>query len=196
MSRSYSCSIGLALVLACAPQGGRPVDAPAHSGAAATAVGAVPEPDDSSCDFVHATAHPNPDSLIVEFLRRDMHGQFLQSEKWLDSATTCPGHLPGPDFFTLVADVHLVASSRTLDTAQYLAVYRRLGWTGEDSTGSQLTVRPSPKADTLHFRLVRTGFGWRVDDPEMPQYVLAAAVRDRFPPVEQARLDSLSRLPP
>jgi hypothetical protein len=141
-------------------------------------------------------AHPDPDSLIIEFLRRDTQGQFLQTEKWLDSATVCPGNLPGPDFFTLVADVHLVASSRTADTAQYLAVYRRLGWSGRDTTGTELTVRPSPRADTLRFRLVRTAFGWRVDDPEMPQYVLAATVRNRFPPAEQARLDSLGQLPP
>ena len=150
---------------------------------------------DSSCYFVRAQQHSDPDSLVAEFVKRDAAGEFLLYSPWLDSATVCPGHLPGPDAFTVVTDYRIAGQGKGRDTAKYLVIYRRVGSTRSDEKGATM-IMEHLGIDTLPYTLLRTEYGWRVSEPQLPQFVTARASRPIFKGAERKRLDSLSRLTP
>src|SRR5207244_12593135 len=102
-----------------------------------------------------------------------------------DTATLCPGHMPGPDAFTVVRDYRRIGSHIGPDTAVFDVVYSRLGTTAYAPGGERIIV-PDFRPETLHYSLIRTRTGWRLDSPDLPQRVLADSAKPLFPP-EQVR---------
>jgi hypothetical protein len=106
--------------------------------------------DTAGCELAPILGHPDPDSLVREFVRRDSAGQFTQSSNWFNGAVDCPGHEPGPD----------------AATAGRAATIRRLA---RDSTTLRAEVRwerasePGVLVETL--TVIRTPYGWRVRSP-------------------------------
>jgi hypothetical protein len=146
-----------------------------------------------SCDFVTMVAHENAQDLAREFLRRDGAGEFLQSSSWFDGATDCPGHEPGPDVFTLVANYATtpIAASDSAVTIQ--VTYRVLGHVHGDASGFDvLDAQPRILVDTLALR--HTAWGWRVRSPALWQRVLVASAiaKRRFRPTDIDRIHRLA----
>ncbi len=144
-----------------------------------------------SCEFVKDSAHLDGNVLIQDFLARDAAGQFLQSDKWFDGATDCPGHEPGPDSYTLI-EAYTPSIAPVNDTLIRAVVSsRRIGYAGSEGVGQPtLRIDPGPMVDTVWTR--RTRYGWRIVSPALRQHVLLSA------PASQAELapfkDSLARL--
>jgi len=154
--------------------------------------------DDPSCEFVRADAHTSADTLLRDFLERDGRGEFLRRSAWLDSATMCPGHLPAPDQFIVVGAYSITPESRDSALARYRVVYQHLGYASaaapSTSAGGWADFQPHAQADTLHFVLVRSPHGWRVAEPQLPQYVVARSARPMLVPAQRPRLDSMVRI--
>jgi len=122
MLRAATFSTLLVLAASCSAEEVRPVnEAPLGSNAALEVAPSVddptpvpvPAPEDETCEFVASRDHPDPDSLISEFLARDAEGDFLQTSDWFAGATMCPGHEPGPDFYTVVEGYEVASLERT-----------------------------------------------------------------------------------
>jgi hypothetical protein len=96
--------------------------------------------------------HPDPDSLLHEFVRRDSAGQFTQSSEWFNRAVDCPGHEPGPDVATAIRSVELRPLGR--DSTVLRAELR---W--------QRALEPGALVETLTVR--HTPYGWRVQSPAL-----------------------------
>lgn len=121
------------------------------------------------CGFDTTTAHPDPDRLITEFLERDAAGQFLQTDRWFNGATECPGQEPGPDAH-LVIDAYRVAPlSRSADTVRVAVTSAVVGMWGH------LGLQPDAREVVDTVTAIRTPHGWRIAGPALRQFVLRAA---------------------
>jgi hypothetical protein len=155
----------LLLVSACAERA-------AHSTADSAGVMPSPPPtmavnDTGGCDLSRTVAHPNPDTLLREFVRRDSAGQFTASNEWFNRAVDCPGHEPGPDVATTVRRYELRELSRTDSMLQTEVRWER---TGNAASGASGTY-----AETLS--VVRTPYGWRIRSPALNPKVPAKPSR-------------------
>jgi hypothetical protein len=141
-----------------------------------------------ACDFVAREANPDPVALVEEYVRRDNQGQFLGRNAWLDTAYACPGHLPGPDMFTVVRRSR-IASAKLSDTLATIAVTSDVvGIMGQDSMGSVFESGARTRVDT--FVVTNTPYGWRIFLPQLPDNVLGSWVLSR---PERIRLRDSSR---
>jgi hypothetical protein len=128
---------------------------------------------EASCLFEKRHDHPDPDSLIAEFLRRDAAGDFLRSNSWFDGATECPGHEPGPDQHTAIARYQTRVASRSDSLAAVEVTTLVLGAV----TYTEFIPGITTLVDTLVAR--RTPFGWRLTGHVLRQHVLASVVLER-----------------
>ena len=129
--------------------------------------------EDSSCGLSHAVAHPDPDTLVAEFLRRDAEGEFLQASDWLDGAHACPDHEGGPDAYVVIRDYAPRELRRLPDTLEVLVTSHVLGTA--DYRG--FVPDTATSADTV--RAVRTPYGWRIASLGLRLRVLEEAARRR-----------------
>lgn len=128
---------------------------------------------DSTCAFDTTSRFDDPVSLARDFLIRDKGGDFLKSDAWFDSATTCPGHEPGPDAFTVIDGWVVKFDTLGRDTVRARVTYRRLG---SLSGGTHFTTDTGDELRVL--RVVRTGFGWRIASPALDAHVDVDELRD------------------
>jgi hypothetical protein len=158
LSRAVSRAVGILIpvqltALAC----GVASDAPARKADSARTERVAPpsldaDADTVGCEFAAVMTHPDPDSLLREFVRRDSAGQFTQSSEWFTRAVDCPGHEPGPDVATAI---------RGVEIRQF----------GRDSTSLRAEVRwaraeePGTLVETLTVR--HTRYGWRIQSPAL-----------------------------
>jgi hypothetical protein len=142
--------------------------------ALSSAVVSIASEADTSCEFVRVKAHPSADSLIAEFLRRDAVGQFLQTDSWFAGAVECPGHEPGPDAYTVIADFRTRDLDRTAASLAVEVTSRRLGFV--EASGGFRADSGQP-VDTV--RAIRTEYGWRVAAPSLRQFVSESVARAR-----------------
>jgi hypothetical protein len=127
-----------------------------------------------SCMFQRVDLHPDPASLVEEFLDRDASGQFLRTDKWFDQATTCPGHEPGPDAFLTIADYHFETLFVSDTVARYVVTYEILGLVIPALTADVFRPNEGMRIDTL--TVVSTAYGWRIKSPALLQRVFADTV--------------------
>ena len=127
-----------------------------------------------ACDFVPRDANPDPVGLIAEYIRRDKQGQFLGRNAWLDTAYSCPGHLPGPDMFTVVRSSRIVTTTLSDTLTTILVASDVAGVMGQDSVGPVFEPGSRTRVDT--FVVSNTPYGWRIDLPQLPDNVLGSWV--------------------
>ncbi|MCI0690431.1 hypothetical protein L0337_00320 [candidate division KSB1 bacterium] len=147
---------------------------------------------DADCDFVKVYAHPNPDTLIHEFLERDAAGQFLQSDPWFNGAIDCPGHEPGPDSHTIISGYLVTPFLSEENEVQFTVRSEVLGFVTFVSFNQQGFFEDRKAVvDTLVVR--RTPYGWRIKSPALRQFVLAdsAIARGTLPESECDRIRSM-----
>lgn len=160
----------VALALAgCSSPESRPA-ADTSSPRAAAAVAPVPwylDPAEG-CDFDTTAAHPDPDVLLRDYVARDAAGQFLRTDAWFAGAVECPGHEPGPDFFTVIDDHAVAPLARGVDTVR-VAITSTVAGT-MDAAGFR--AAPGLAVDTV--TAIRTPYGWRIASPALRQRVRRA----------------------
>jgi hypothetical protein len=112
-----------------------------------------------SCEFVKTLAHPKPDALLHEFLRRAAAGEFAEAEEWLPAALDCPGHEPGHDIFSVVRSYSAARLDSVRDTVRYTL--------SRPTIGFRSSARFYRELDSLHdtVTLYHTRFGWRIKSP-------------------------------
>jgi hypothetical protein len=116
-----------------------------------------------SCDFSKVYANPSPDTLLREHLRRDGAAELTSSVPWIDSSIDCPGHLPGPDVYTLIAAYSIDRLSVLGDSALASVTFKQIGKVYSDSTFEADTA-----TKTEQVILVRTKYGWRIRNDTYP----------------------------
>ena len=130
------------------------------------------------CGLLHAERFTEPLELARYYVDHDSAGVFLETTPVTDSVYLCPNHLPGPDAFTVVKDTRLRLLARTDTSAEVEFAGVAAGTVGSDSTDHRyLTPKPAAIVDT--FRLVKTAYGWRIDSPQLPDWVSGTTVLRR-----------------
>jgi hypothetical protein len=143
------------------------------------------------CGFLQVRLFPDPVALVRHYVEQDNMGRFLQSNALTDSVYLCPGHLPGPDAFTVVTSSEVQPLTSNDSIAHVLVRSAQLGQMTQDSVGMVFVRDPRTVIDT--FVVLHTYYGWRIESPQLPDRVLGSAVLarpDRIPLRQQVR-DSL-----
>ena len=166
----------------------------------APAVAKAPDPwflrPDEQCRFDSTANHADPESLVREFVQRDVQGTFLGRDAWLDSAVECPGRERAGDGYSVVADAEVVPGRTAGDSAKVGVRYTLVGTA--DANG----FRPDMRIVTDTVTVARTRFGWRMVTPSPAAHVLVdvAKKHQRFTSADQwaidASLTQLRRLQP
>lgn len=109
---------------------------------------------DDSCDFQKIDLKMSPKSLVEEYLRLDFAGQFLNNNKWMDQAITCPGHAPGPDSSTVVSKYQIVSFTGNSIKVSYDVI----GHLDAEKFKTEMTTQ------TVSIKVIQTPFGYKIDD--------------------------------
>lgn len=129
------------------------------------------------CGFLQTTLFPDPVALVHHYVEEDNVGRFLESTPLTDSVYTCPGHLPGPDEFTVVSSSEVQPLTSTDSSARVLVRSVQFGKMMQDSAGWVFVRDMATVVDT--FVVLHTTYGWRIESPELPGRVLGTAVLAR-----------------
>jgi hypothetical protein len=148
------------------------------------------------CEFLATRINEDAYRLVEEYVRRDSQGAFLATNRWLDSAYLCPGHLPGPDAFTAISTTTITELDRSDSLVRYFVRSTQLGDMTQDSIGFIFGPRSGTAADTFVVR--QTPYGWRIESPQLPDrvsvdWILSHADRLRFHGPSIGRLRAISR---
>jgi hypothetical protein len=195
MRSSWALLVGMAVLGACRDSS-QAKTLPQPVSASESAPAAEDNPlDDDGCGAVTSASHPDPRSLLTEYLEHNGRGEFMATSAWHDGAVECPGHTPGWDGATLVTGWSTKPLDGGRDTARFLVSYVRFGRITQDSIGPYIAVDPATETDTLLF--VRKSYGWRLGGFETDPHVLASGARPRLTlrPGDARLLDSLAALP-
>lgn len=193
------CAAGLVVLGACrheAADAGRAASAavasepaPAEPGAGDTWVG---ESDDCSSGIDTVGRHAEPIALVREWVRRNAEGALdadsAQSE-WEANAVTCIDRL-STDFAEVLARYDVDSLDVTGDTARAVIRYERAFSYRWDSAGTTKYLVPDSTryADTAV--IVRTRYGWRLDQIAPGLHELPAAAL-RSPALDSADRERL-----
>ena len=126
--------------------------------------------DAEGCDFLRAQRFRDPLELARYYVEHDSAGVFLGTSPVTDSVYLCPGHLPGPDAFVVVKDTKLRVLFQTDTTAEVEFAGLTAGYVTSDTTNHMKLV-PGPAAIVDTFHLVKTQYGWRIESPQLPDWV-------------------------
>ena len=122
------------------------------------------------CGFLRTQRFPDPLELARYYVSQDSAGVFLGTSPVSDSVYLCPGHLPGPDAFVVVKDTRLRLLFQTDTMAEVEVTGLTAGYVTSDTTDHmKLVPGLAAIADTFH--LVKTQYGWRINSPELPNWV-------------------------
>ena len=168
--------IAVSALAACQSEARPAADSPAAGATKTTGAASSPESSvtaarypmysslaDDDCGLDSTDAHPDPIALVRHFIERDGRGEFAEGSAWLSTAVLCPGHLPGPDAFTAIDTMEVLADGSTIasDSAWIPVRYHLLG------EASPLAFDPAPATVIDTFLVQRTRYGWRVVAPSM-----------------------------
>lgn len=151
-----------------APRANRSIDSVRTAANTPPSTAPIDTADD--CGLVRAQRFPDPLELARYYVELDSAGVFLGSNPVSDSVYLCPIHLPGPDAFLVVKDTRLRLLARADTTAEVEFAGVKAGIMSADSTG-QMYLRREPSAIVDTFHLVKTAYGWRIDSPQLPDWV-------------------------
>ena len=180
------------LLASCSPRPAAPaVTGATIPGQAAQVAESVPYYLDSTeaCEFVREPQTWTPAALVREYVRRDGAGEFLAADPWLKSALTCYGHMPGWDEATIVAAAEIRPLDSTATRARFVVAYRIVGTLSDPSA-----LLPSPQFEVDTFIVVSTGWGWRIDAPQLNAHILPAIAMGRWGRMSVADSIGLARL--
>ena len=129
---------------------------------------------DQDCGLLRTPLFPDPLALVHRYVDEDQTGRFMETTPLADSVYLCPGHLPGPDEFTVISRSEVEPLDRSDSVAHVVVRSQQLGRMTQDSLGFVFMSERGTVVDT--FVVVRTAFGWRIDAPQLPDRVLGSAV--------------------
>ena len=126
--------------------------------------------DAEGCGFLRAQRFRDPLELARYYVEQDSAGVFLRTSPVSDSVYLCPSHLPGPDAFQVVKDTKLRVLFQTDTTAEVEFAGLTAGYVTSDTTNHMILV-PGPKAIVDTFHMVKTQYGWRIESPQLHDWV-------------------------
>jgi hypothetical protein len=126
--------------------------------------------DAEGCGFLRAQRFQDPLELARYYAEKDSAGVFLGTSPVADSVYLCPGHLPGPDAFMVVKDTKLRMLFQTDTTADVEFAALSPGYVTSD-TSNHMELVPGPEAIVDTYHLVKTQYGWRVESPQLHDWV-------------------------
>jgi hypothetical protein len=129
------------------------------------------------CGLLTSATFPEPVALVRHYVALDSAAQFLQQSPATDSVYVCPGHLPGPDEFTVVSHSGVEPLTLTDSVARVIVRSASLGTMSQDSVGLVFEAGRAAVVDT--FVVLHTPYGWRIETPQLPNRVSAESVLER-----------------
>ena len=136
---------------------------------------------DPKCGFVRITQFAEARPLVSEFVRRAAEGQFVSRWEdaggdpgpawaaWFDSALACPNRQPRPAApFVLPSIIiarYSIGMARARDVVIVPVIYEELG------SLDAAAFRSARGHRQVEISVVRTPWGWRIDQPESVQRI-------------------------
>jgi hypothetical protein len=143
--------------------------------------------------------HPDAIQLVREWVRRDAAGEMVSPDSWAAGALTCV-EIATSDQMSVITGYEVRPLSATDDSVRVLVRYQRRAIPGYDDAGAltHLVLESHEFPDTVV--VVRTRYGWRIDQVEGEAHLLPdAALRifgNRLRPSDRDTLIALSRSVP
>jgi hypothetical protein len=139
----------------------------------------------------------DPVGLVRQYVKRDANGERLEENDWFQEVVTWPME-PAYDSYTVIRQYAVEPPPTVHGSPARIPVrYEVLGWVipGAERAG----FLPDPRVELVEFVVVRDDQGWRIEEPQMEQHVLASVVAsDRWVSSEDAALirDLAAATPP
>jgi hypothetical protein len=138
----------------------------------------------------------DPVSLVRQYVKRDANGERLQADPWFQQVVTWSEE-PGYDSYTVIRS-YSVEPPPTIQgsPAEILVRYDVIGWV-QWQDGEQVFL-DQEMSQAITFVVVRDDNGWRIDEPQFGQRVLAevAAASQALSAEDTAHIRELASKPP
>ena len=138
----------------------------------------------------------DPLGLVREYVKRDAAGERLRPSAWFQQVVTWPDE-PGYDSYTVIRGYEVERPKAIAGSpARIMVRYDVIGWVVWRD--SELIFLDQPKDERREFVVIRDDAGWRIDEPQMGQRVLAevAAATGALSAEDAARIRELAAQPP
>ena len=151
------------------------------------------------CPMDTVARHADAVQLVRDWVHRDAAGQMVSPHSWAAGALTCV-EVATSDQLSVITGYEVRPLSATNDSVRVLVRYRRRAVPGYDDAGAltHLVLESRESTDTVV--VLRTRYGWRIDQIEGGAHLLPdAALRvfgDRLQPADRDTLIALSRSVP
>ena len=158
---------------------------------------AISRGDDCPIDTV--ARHADAVQLVREWVRHDAAGEMVSPDSWAAGALTCV-EVATSDQVAIITGYEVRPLSATNDSVRVLIRYQRRAVPGYDDAGAltHLVLESRESTDTVV--VIRTRYGWRIDQIEGGAHLLPdAALRvfgNRLRPADRDTLIALSRSVP
>lgn len=130
----------------------------------------------------------DPVGLVRQYVKRDANGERLGPNPWFQEVVTWPQD-PAYDSYSVIR-AYAVEPPPTIpgSPARIPVRYDVIGWIVAE--GRRTTFLEQEKEEVFEFVVLRTDDGWRIDEPQIDQHVLAeiAAASKALSPEDAARI--------
>ncbi len=117
----------------------------------------------------------DPLVLAREYIRRDTLGMMLEPDERLLDLVSCDVHISGSEYKVIASLRRLVPAKRGADTATFRVIYHVVGEIVEGHTGMIFDAKT--RTDTTEIVAVRSSYGWRVANYDVPYIAPAQYLR-------------------
>lgn len=143
-----------------------------------------------------AAAVVDPVGLVRQYVKRDADGERLGPNPWFQEVVTWPLE-PAYDSYTVIRSYAVEPPPRIEGSPARIPVrYDVIGWVVPEA--GRASFLEQEREEIHEFVVLRTDNGWRIDEPQIDQHVLAAvaAASKALTPEDAARIQELAAAAP
>jgi hypothetical protein len=118
------------------------------------------------CNTAPRVQFHDPLTLAREYVRRDSLAMMLEPDERLLDLVNCNVHISGSEYKVIASMEHLMPGKRGTDSAVFRVAYHVFGEIVEGRTG--MVFDPKPRTDTTEVLAVRSAYGWRLANFDVP----------------------------
>jgi hypothetical protein len=138
----------------------------------------------------------DPVGLVRQYVKRDANGERLGPNPWFQEVVTWPQE-PAYDSYTVIRGYAVEPPPRIAGSPAKIPVrYDVIGWIVPEA--GRAAFLEQEKEEVFEFVVLLTDDGWRIDEPQIDQHVLAtvAAASKALTQEDAARISELAAAAP